>query len=111
MYIDSHAHLTSDILVNDIDNILKRAKNVGIDYIINVCTDIKSLEIGLAISKKYLSVFNIAATTPHDVEKEGEKVFPIIEKHAYAGDLIAIGETGVRLSLLHISSRYSKAIF
>jgi TatD DNase family protein len=38
---------------------------------------------------------NAAATTPHDVEKEGETFFPMVEEKARQGKLIAIGETGL----------------
>ena len=40
-------------------------------------------------------MFNAAATTPHDVEKEGELFFPMVEKCATEGKLVAIGETGL----------------
>ncbi len=35
------------------------------------------------------------ATTPHDVDKEGEKAFPFMESAARSGALVAVGETGL----------------
>lgn len=55
------------------------------------------------LAKTYPWIYNTAATTPHDVAKEGEAVFPLIEKHAKAGDLIAIGETGLDYFYEHSS--------
>ncbi|MBM3208545.1 MAG: TatD family deoxyribonuclease, partial [Chlamydiae bacterium] len=40
-------------------------------------------------------VFNTAATTPHDVETDGELFFPSVENAAIKRELIAIGETGL----------------
>lgn len=94
-YFDSHAHLTSNALYPDIDKILGRAKSCGIDTIVNICTDIDTLNRGIDLKKIYPWIFNAAATTPHDVAKEGESVFPFIEKHAKEGSLIAVGETGL----------------
>ena len=37
----------------------------------------------------------MAATTPHDVENEGEIFFPYVEKAILNNQLIAIGETGL----------------
>ena len=71
MFTDSHAHLTSPDVFPHIDEILQRAKERGVDRIVNICTDVLSLERGLELSRKYDWVFNAAATTPHDVEKEG----------------------------------------
>jgi TatD DNase family protein len=93
--IDSHAHLTSDALFSDIESVLARAKVAGIDAIINICTNASTLERGLALAKKFPWIYNAAATTPHDVEKEGEALFSLMEHHALSGDLVAVGETGL----------------
>ncbi|MEC7840529.1 MAG: TatD family hydrolase [Chlamydiota bacterium] len=94
-FLDSHAHLTSDAVFEKVDTILDNAKEVGVTKIVNICTDLVTLERGLKLAKKYPWVYNTASTTPHDVDKEGETVFPVVEKHARAGDLCAIGETGL----------------
>jgi len=94
-YLDSHAHLSSDAVFEIVDELLENATQVGVTKIVNICTDITTLERGLKLSKQYPWVYNTASTTPHDVDKEGSEVFPIVEKHARAGDLVAIGETGL----------------
>lgn len=76
MYIDSHAHLSSSVYPQ-IDEIATRAKIAGIKSIINICTDPLSLKQGLEVSKSYPWIYNAAATTPHDVEKEGDEAFPL----------------------------------
>lgn len=93
--IDSHAHLTSAEVYDQADAILQRAHVAGVSKIVNICTDPETLEKGLILRSKHSNVFNAASTTPHDVVKEGETVFPLIEKHAREGHLIAIGETGL----------------
>jgi len=95
MIIDTHAHLTSESLLSHLDAILLRAKEKGVDKIINICTDFKSLSEGLILSEKHPWIFNAAATTPHDVDKEGELFFPNVEQAAVLGKLVAIGETGL----------------
>lgn len=91
--IDSHAHLTSPQILPQIDQIIERAERSGVEKIINICTDQKSLEEGLELKKRHPGIFNTAATTPHDVEKEGEVFFSIVEKNVK--ELVAIGETGL----------------
>lgn len=95
MFIDSHAHLTSDPAYLDIEGILVRAKEAKVDKIINICTDKISLERGLELSKRCDWVYNVGSTTPHDVEKEGGLYFPLFEEMASKGFLVAIGETGL----------------
>jgi TatD DNase family protein len=94
-FTDTHAHLTSDQILPQVDEVLKRAHAKGISKIVNICTGEKSLKEGLLLSEKYPWVYNTAATTPHDVETEGEFFFPEVEKCAFNGKLVALGETGL----------------
>ncbi len=96
-WIDSHAHLTTPSLLPIADELLVRAAHAGVSSVVNICTDAASLEAGLALAKQPgpVKVYNVASTTPHDVEKEGESVFPIMEKAARTGALVAVGETGL----------------
>lgn len=100
-YIDSHAHLTSDTVYPTVDDVLSRAREAGIDAVINICTDIETLHRGIELAKRYPWVYNTAATTPHDVEKEGDAYFDTIAAHARKGDLVAIGETGLDYFYTH----------
>jgi len=92
---DSHAHLTSSDLFDQIDGVLERSQKAGVSAIVNICTDAVSLERGLQLSKRYPWVHNAAAVHPHDAEKEGENLFPIVSLHARQGVLVAVGETGL----------------
>lgn len=94
-FIDSHAHLTSDTVYPDVDALLLRAQAAGIEAVINICTDLETLKRGVELAKRYPWVRNTAATTPHDVEKEGEAYFGEIAAHARSGQLVAVGETGL----------------
>ena len=50
--IDSHCHLDHEPLFNDLDNIIKRSKEVGIEKLLTICTTHKSFENILKIIKK-----------------------------------------------------------
>ncbi|MGL5263876.1 MAG: TatD family hydrolase [Candidatus Rhabdochlamydia sp.] len=108
MFIDTHAHLTSDALVDNTQQILARAQMAKVEKIVNICTGEKSLKAGLELRKKTPWVFNTAATTPHDVEKEGESFFPFVEEAAYNKELIAIGETGLDYHYQHSEKKMQK---
>ncbi len=111
MFLDSHAHLTSDTLYPDIDLYLKRAQEASLGKIINICTDLKTLKRGLEVAKKYPWVLNTGSTTPHDVLKEGEAYFGHFEKAAKEGHLVAIGETGLDYYYEHSPKELQKEFF
>lgn len=91
--IDSHAHLTNTDVLPEVDAMIERAKRLSVEKIVNICTDEESLKEGLLLAKRQKGIYNTAATTPHDVEKEGASFFPIVE--AAVSELVAIGETGL----------------
>lgn len=95
MYVDSHAHLTSKQLLSQADVLALRAQQAGVEAIINICTDVDSLQQGLALAERCPWVYNSAATTPHDVATEGDIAFDTMAAAARAGLLVAVGETGL----------------
>jgi len=92
---DSHAHLSSPEVLLDIENIVLRAKAAGVTQMLNICTDKESLEAGIALHARHPHILNAGATTPHDVEKEGEAYFELFAQAAKQKKLVAIGETGL----------------
>jgi TatD DNase family protein len=95
LLLDSHAHLTSPVVFSQLDSLLERAQEAGVNKIVNICTDPLSLERGIELSQRYPWIYQAAATTPHDVEKEGEEVFERMANSARRGQLKAVGETGL----------------
>lgn len=96
MLIDSHAHLTAESTAPHAKEIVERAVAANVHKIINICTDVKALEKGIALSQQFPSVvYNVASTTPHDVKKEGALVFDTIASYAKQKKLVAVGETGL----------------
>lgn len=95
MYIDSHAHLTSERLLLEADEVMERAVKASLRAVINICTDLPSLQAGLTLSQRYPQVYNAGATTPHDVEREGEVNFEAFASCARNKKFIAVGETGL----------------
>ncbi len=97
MFIDSHAHLGDDSLFSEWKEILQRAHLAKLDAVVSICTDSKTLEKSLLIQKSNptIPVFLAAATTPHDVEKEGDAFFKEVVEAVSQKKLVAIGETGL----------------
>ena len=87
-------------MLSDVTEVLSRAHGAGVGAVVNICTDKASLEAGLKLAEAQSPdgqprIYNAASTTPHDVEKEGEEVFPLMAEAARSGRLVAVGETGL----------------
>ena len=107
-YFDSHAHLSASSVLPDIEGILARAKEAGVKRILNICTDVETLEKGLLLQKRHPQISNAGATTPHDVEKEGESAFPFFAEAARSKKLVAVGETGLDYYYEHSNQEMQK---
>lgn len=93
MLTDSHAHLTSSELYTSVNEVLERAWRADVRHILNICTDLESLERGIELAKTNSWIANAAATHPHDVAEKGEREFEAIKSKV--SFLKAIGETGL----------------
>jgi len=113
MYIDSHAHLGDDTLFEDAKGLLDRAHFAGIDVIVDICTNSETLKRGISLQEKKPSVkiALVAATTPHDVEKEGEQFFEEVVEAISQKKLVAIGETGLDYYRERSSQHDQKQLF
>ena len=50
--IDSHCHLDHEPLSTNLDEVLKRSKNIGIEKLLTICTSFQSFQKILKIIKK-----------------------------------------------------------
>ena len=108
MYLDSHAHLSSPEVVDSIDSLIERAQKAQVTRILNICTDPQTLSDGIHLHSRYSCIHNAGATTPHDVELEGETAFHFFEQAAREKKLCAIGETGLDYHYKHSSKVVQK---
>ena len=53
MIIDTHAHLDFPDYKDDIEDVIKRAGEIGVEYIINVGTSLNTSIKSIELSKKY----------------------------------------------------------
>ena len=93
--IDSHCHLDHEPLFNDLDNIIKRSKEVGIEKLLTICTTHKSFENILKIIKKDDIIFGTFGIHPHEAKDNPISKDEIIKKANKDNKIIGIGETGL----------------
>ena len=93
MFTDTHCHLFSEYY-SDIDEVIKRAKEVGVTRYISAATNyVSSLEM-LDLKDKYEEINIALGLHPEDVDKEDvDKVIELIRNNK--DKICAIGEIGL----------------
>lgn len=95
MFIDTHAHLFYPNFEGELDEVISRAKQNRIDYILVPATDLKTAEQVIELTKKYDMVYGAVGVHPHDTKDWDESLIPKIEKLANNKKIVAIGEIGL----------------
>lgn len=95
MLIDSHCHLDFDVLAEDIDGVLARAKANGVSHCVTVSTRIRKFDTLVAIAEGHANVFCSVGTHPHNAHEELDISVEEIVALSQHPKCVAIGEAGL----------------
>ncbi len=93
--IDSHCHLDHEPLFNDLENILKRSKEAGIEKLLTICTTFESFVKIKQLVKKDDIIFGTYGIHPHEAKNDKVTKKLIIDEINANEKIIGIGETGL----------------
>ena len=93
--IDSHCHLDHQPLLENLDDILIRSKNIGISKLLTICTTFDSFERIKTLLKKDPIIFGTYGIHPHETEINVVDKETIIKNTNENEKIIGIGETGL----------------
>lgn len=94
MYIDTHCHVFKEYYDN-IDEIVSKAKENGVNKIIvNGCDFKSNLEV-LELVKKYDIIYGAIGFHPTELEEFDELYFSFLEENINNSKIVAVGEIGL----------------
>lgn len=68
MFVDTHCHLNSEDLLNEVDEVILRAENEGVSSFFVVGWDIPSSKAAIHLAGKYQNVYALAGVHPCDIK-------------------------------------------
>ncbi|SDJ82104.1 TatD family hydrolase [Natronincola ferrireducens] len=95
MVFDSHAHLDDSRFDKDRDQIIKSAKENGVEYILNPGADLNTSIKAVNLAEKYDMIYAAVGVHPHDVKDMDENTLTIIKSLTNKEKVVAIGEIGL----------------
>ena len=93
--IDSHCHLDREPLINNFEEVMQRAKNVGIEKILTICTTNKNFSEVENLVKKDQIIYGTFGIHPHEANTNSISKDKIIKNVSKNNKIIGVGETGL----------------
>ncbi len=93
--IDSHCHLDHESLLENLDDVIKRSKDVGINKLLTICTTLESFDIIKKLVNTDQMIFGTFGIHPHETETNIVNKEIIIKEINENIKMIGIGETGL----------------
>lgn len=94
MYIDTHCHVLHDYY-DDIDAIINKCKNNGVNKIIVSGCDIETNKEVLELVNKYDIIYGTIGFHPTELNDFKEEYFDFLEKNIMNKKIVGIGEIGL----------------
>lgn len=95
MIFDTHAHLQDEKLRDDVENILNRAREAGVENIACVGYDLPSSREAVLLARKYPQIYAAVGVHPHDAQTLSPDVLGQLRDLAKDPKVVAIGEIGL----------------
>ncbi|MFC1576110.1 TatD family hydrolase [Candidatus Omnitrophota bacterium] len=95
MIIDTHCHLDFEHFNSDRVDVIKRAKDAGVAYLINIGSSLEGSKRSIELAAGHENIFATVGIHPHHADEKGEDAFTKIEKLATNKKVVAIGEVGL----------------
>ncbi|HET8653976.1 MAG TPA: TatD family hydrolase [Longimicrobiaceae bacterium] len=93
--IDSHAHLTDERFAGEVDEVLARAHEAGVDSVICVATDVEGSRAALALAERHAGLFATVGVHPHSAAGATPEAIAELRALAAHPRAVAIGEMGL----------------
>jgi TatD DNase family protein len=95
MLIDTHAHLEMREFNDDREDVIRRAREAGVEYIITIGTTVESSRDAVLLAEKYDFIYAAIGIHPHEVKDILHPAYDIIRHFAQHKKVVAYGEIGL----------------
>jgi len=93
--VDSHCHLDFPDFEGELDDVVARAGNAGVDYMMTICTHVTKFQQVRDVAARYANMWCTVGIHPHNAEKEPETSAETLMAMADDPKVVAFGETGL----------------
>ena len=93
--IDSHAHLTDERLLPDVEGVLERARAAGVEAVVTIGTHREDWARVAGLAERFPDVHAVAGVHPHTAEDATDGALAELRELALGRRIVGLGETGL----------------
>jgi TatD DNase family protein len=95
LFIDTHCHLNLDVFEENIDQVVKRAREAGVNKIVVPGIDVDTSRMAVKLASKYDSIYAAVGTHPNEVDKFEDSHIEAFKEMLNDPKVVAVGEIGL----------------
>lgn len=95
MIFESHAHYEDEAFDIDREELLDRLPKEGIEYVVDICSDVSSIDRVLSLAERYPFIYAAVGIHPEAAKELSEEKFAWLREKALHSKNLAIGEIGL----------------
>jgi TatD DNase family protein len=113
MLIDSHAHIQGSEYASEVEAVVQRAREAGVETIIVVggAGELSSNQAAVALAESHRALYATVGMHPHDAKDVGEDEIEKLKHLTAKAKVIAVGETGLDFYYNHSPHEVQRKVF
>ncbi len=95
LLVDSHCHLDFPDFADELDDVMRRAEEAGVGWMVTICTHVTRFDAVLALAEAHERVFCTVGIHPHEAGAEPEVTAEHLVRLARHPKVVGFGESGL----------------
>lgn len=93
--VDTHAHIDEERFKDDFDEMLARAYESDVRYIVNIGANMDESRVSVELSEAYESIYATVGVHPHDIAEVDNRALDQLAAWCERDKVVAVGEIGL----------------
>lgn len=111
MFADTHCHLDFPEFDADRDEVIQRARESHIDFIINIGSGLEGAKKSLELSRQYNFIYPTLGFHPHEADRFDKDIESALRSLVLSAGVVAIGEIGLDYYRNYADAKKQKSVF
>lgn len=110
-FIDTHCHIEMKEFDPDREEVIKRAREAGIEAMITIGSDLEGTLEGVKLSELHDFIYSSVGIHPHEARDFTDQTYSLLKELTQKQKVIAIGETGLDYHYDHSPRDLQRIVF